>query len=133
MTNLISHIATLEIPVTNIEKSVQFYKDILGATIEFKGEKNAMLTMKAKGVPTIYLVQTEDSERLSFKNTNTNIIHSVIDFYTPALNELYDWLKEKEVEVGPLNVHHDNGFGGFGFKDPDGNWLSACNILHEGQ
>ena len=31
MTNLISHIATMEIPVTNLEESIAFYIDILGA------------------------------------------------------------------------------------------------------
>jgi hypothetical protein len=25
------------------------------------------------------------------------------------------------------------GKGGFGFKDPDGNSLSACNVTHQGQ
>ncbi|MET1014460.1 MAG: VOC family protein [Paenisporosarcina sp.] len=131
MTHLISHIATLEIPVTNIEVSLAFYIDILGAEVHFQDEKTAMLTMKSKGVPTIFLVETEEISGLSFRNTNNDIVHSIIDFYTPSLTELYEWLKVKQVEVGPLNLHGE--FGGFGFKDPDGNWLSACNILHPGQ
>lgn len=131
MTNLISHIATLEIPVTNLEESIEFYIDILGAEVHFQGEKNAMLTMKSKGVPTIFLVETEEINGLSFRNTNTNIVHSIIDFYTPSLKELYEWLERKQVQVGPLNLQGE--FGGFGFKDPSGNWLSACNILHPEQ
>jgi catechol 2,3-dioxygenase-like lactoylglutathione lyase family enzyme len=133
MTNLISHIATVEIPVSDLEKSIDFYIDILGAEVHFQDENNAMLTLKSKGVPTIYLVKTEEIDGLSFRNTTNDVIHSVIDFYTASLIELYEWLKQKNVEVGPLNIKEPNGFGGFGFKDPDGNWLSACNILHPGQ
>lgn len=133
MTNLITHVATIEIPVTKLERSLQFYVDVLGVEVHFKGEKNAMLTFKSKGIPTLFLVETEERDRLAFRNTNTDVLHSIIDFYTPALKELYEYLKEKKVEVGTLNVNETNGLGGFGFKDPDGNWLSACNILHPGQ
>lgn len=133
MNHLITHIATIEIPVSNLKRSVQFYVDIIGVKAEFVGEKNAMLTFQSKGVPTIFLVETEDIQHPAFRNSNNDIIHSVVDFYTPALTELYEWLKEKDVEVGQLNVNPENGLGGFGFKDPDGNLLSACNILHQGQ
>ncbi|SEN96898.1 Catechol 2,3-dioxygenase [Mesobacillus persicus] len=133
MSHFISHVATLEIPVGNLEKSIEFYIDVLGVELEFKGEKNAMLTFKKKGVPTFYLVETEETQRTSFKNTNNDIVHSIIDFYTPELKEFYQWLKEKNIEVGPLNIQPENGYGGFGFKDPDGNLLAATNVLHEGQ
>ncbi|MFE8700050.1 VOC family protein [Cytobacillus sp. FJAT-54145] len=133
MSNFISHIATLEIPVTNLELSIEFYKDILGVEVEFKGEKNAMLSFKKKGVPTIFLVGTEGRKGISFNNTNNGIEHSIIDFYTPNLKEFYQWLQDKNIEVTTLNINEDHGFGGFGFKDPDGNLLSATNVLHEGQ
>jgi catechol-2,3-dioxygenase len=132
MTRFISHVATIEIPVTNLEKSIEFYIEILGVELEFKGEKNAMLSFNRKGVPTIYLVQTEETQ-ISFTNTNNGIIHSIIDFYTPKLEEFYHWLKEKNIHVGTLNVNPENGFGGFGFKDSDGNLLGATNVLHSGQ
>lgn len=132
MSEFVSHIATIEVPVRNLEKSIAFYTEILGVEICFKGNKNAMLSFKKQGVPTIYLVETDDMQELSFKNTNTKIEHSLIDFYTPLLTNFYDWLKEKGIKVGPLNIN-DSGFGGFGFKDPDENVLSATNILHAGQ
>jgi catechol 2,3-dioxygenase-like lactoylglutathione lyase family enzyme len=133
MTHFISHVATIEIPVTNLDKSIEFYMDILGVELEFKGEKNAMLTFKKKGVPTFFLVQTKETQATSFTNSNNGIIHSLIDFYTPNLKEFYHWLQEKNIHVGTLNVHPENGFGGFGFKDPDGNLLGATNVLHSGQ
>ncbi|MBY6036606.1 VOC family protein [Fictibacillus nanhaiensis] len=134
MSTFVSHVATLEVPVSNLENSIAFYVEVLGVEVEFKGEKNAMLTFKKKGVPTFFLVETDPAEGkgIAFKNTNNDVVHSIIDFYTPELKNFYTWLKEKNIEVGPLNVN-SNEVGGFGFKDPDGNLLSATNFLHEGQ
>ncbi len=128
----ITHVATIEIPVTNLDNSIEFYTDILGVEVEFKGERNAMLTFNSKGVPTFYLVQTETHSGTSFTNTNDEVIHSVIDFYTPKLHECHQWLKEKNIEVGIITTHQ-NGLGGFGFKDPDGNLLGVTNVLHSNQ
>jgi len=129
----ISHIATVEIPVSNLDRSVAFYVDVLGVQVEFKGEKNAMLSFQSKGVPTIFLVETEEKKSISFSNSHTGVEHSIIDFYTQSLEEFHHWLQVKNIEVGPLNMKEEHGFGGFGFKDPDGNLLSACNMLHKGQ
>jgi len=85
-------------------------------------------------VPPLYLIQTESVENLSFKNTHTNIVHSVIDFYVPDLKRYHSFLKEQGLEVGTINfLPGMEGKGGFGFKDPDGNLLSACNVTHQGQ
>ncbi|USG64806.1 VOC family protein [Brevibacillus ruminantium] len=133
MTHFVSHIATVEIPVSHVQKSVEWYTDIFGLNVHFQDQNSAMLTFGAKGVPTIYLVETKEQQGLSFRNTNNDVVHSVIDFYTPSLTDFYQWLQEKHVDVGPLNIHPEHGYGGFGFKDPDGNLLSATNILHPGQ
>lgn len=130
MKKFITQIATIEIPISNLESSIEFYVDILGVKVIYQGEQDAMLSFQSIGVPTIYLVETEETYTLSFENTNNGIIHSIIDFYTPSLKEFYDFLKMKNVEVGPLNIN-ENGLGGFGFKDIDGNRLSACNIKHD--
>ncbi|MEK4487610.1 VOC family protein [Psychrobacillus sp. FSL H8-0484] len=132
MSHFISRIATVEIPVSNLDSSIDFYIKVLGVHIESKMEKTAMLSFHQKGVPTIYLVETEEIHPLSFTNTNSNVMHSVIDFYTPTLKDFYHWLKKNKVEIGPLNINEE-GIGGFGFKDLDGNYLSACNIEHIGQ
>ncbi|MFY0517727.1 VOC family protein [Lysinibacillus sp. UGB7] len=133
MTKFITHIATIEIPVTNLKNAINFYSEILGVKTHSLAAQSAMLTFSTKGVPTLYLVQTEENVSLSFKNTNNAVVHSIIDFYTPDLKGFYNWLKEKNVEVATLNINHDSGYGGFSFKDPDGNTFSACNILHPGQ
>ncbi|MGN4125011.1 VOC family protein [Lysinibacillus sphaericus] len=133
MTKFITHIATIEIPVTNLKSAIDFYSEILSVKTHSLAERSAMLTFSTKGVPTLYLVQTEENVSLSFQNTNNDVVHSIIDFYTSVLQGFYNWLKKKNVEVGTLNINHDAGYGGFSFKDPDGNTFSACNILHPGQ
>lgn len=133
MSSFISHIATVEIPVSNLQSSISFYQEILGVEIHFQGEQNAMLTFNKKGVPTIFLVETDSTDTISFQNSHTDVVHSIIDFYTHDLEGFYHWLQEKGIDVGSYNVNPDHGYGGFGFKDPDGNLLSATNVLHPGQ
>lgn len=133
MSRFISHIATVEIPVSDLNKSVEFYVNVLGVTVLSNDGKQAMLSFAAKGVPTIFLVETTDDRRLTFTNTNKQIEHSIIDFFTPDLHAFYNWLKEQGISVSELNIDEKSGLGGFGFKDPDGNQLSACNILHPNQ
>lgn len=81
--------------------------------------------------PSLFLVETEKREKLVFQNTNTGVMHSIIDFYAEDLEGCYNIFKEKGIEVGPLNMH--GSFGGFGFKDLDGNSFSITNALQEGQ
>ncbi|HEU5138700.1 MAG TPA: VOC family protein [Bacillales bacterium] len=129
----ISKIATVEIPVSDLDRSVKWYTEKLNLHLDFKGDQNAMLLFNKKGTPSIFLVETHEESRLSFLNSNTGVTHSVIDFYTEDLKGFYEYLKGQDVEVGSYNADPDdpNGFGGFGFKDPDGNWLSACNVDHD--
>ncbi|RIW29876.1 VOC family protein [Bacillus salacetis] len=133
MPEFITHVATIEIPVSSLDKAIPFYKEVIGVEVEFKGERNAMLTFRKKGVPTIFMVETEEIDRISFRNTNNDVEHSIIDFYTADLKGFHEWLNTRGIEAGPLNVHPENGSGGFGFRDPDGNLLSATNVLHKGQ
>ncbi|PLR78986.1 hypothetical protein CU633_02655 [Bacillus sp. V3-13] len=137
MWRIIPRIATIEIPVSDVKKSIDWYSKILGTKVISQDEHTAMLRLQGGnrvGVPTLYLVQTDDSSRLSFKNTNTNITHSIIDFYIQDLNRFHTFLSEQGVTVTGINyIPGMPGFGGFGFNDPDGNLLSACNVTFSGQ
>ncbi|HEX7065925.1 MAG TPA: VOC family protein [Bacillales bacterium] len=126
----ISKIATVEVPVSNLDRSIKWYTEVLDLHLDYKGDQDAMLLFYKKGTPSIFLVETEEADTLSFFNSNTGVTHSVIDFYTADLKGFYGYLKEQNVEVGSYNAD-PNGVGGFGFKDPDGNSLSACNIDHD--
>jgi hypothetical protein len=127
MEKLIPHISTIEIPVQSIQVSIEWYKTILKLEVTYQGEHDAMLRFQSSDLPKLYLVETDSSERLGFINSRTQIKHSVVDFYTPNLKELYDHLVSQNVRVTELNLNGE--FGGFGFYDIDNNLFSACNIL----
>lgn len=137
MWRIVPRIATIEIPVSNVKQSIEWYGKILGTKAVFEGEQAAMLHLQGgnrTGVPTLYLVETKDHARLSFLNTNTNVVHSVIDFYIPDLERFHSFLTEQGVEVTGINyIPNMPGMGGFGFKDPNGNLLSVTNVTHQGQ
>jgi catechol 2,3-dioxygenase-like lactoylglutathione lyase family enzyme len=129
--NYITRISAVEVPVSNLVKSIDWYTRILGLEVQHKDLKTAMLTFNALGVPGVFLCETESNEKLQFINTNNDVTHSVIDFFTADLIGFYNFLIEQGVKVGKLNMNSD--FGGFGFEDPNGNLLSACNAIQRGQ
>ncbi|SFL36188.1 Glyoxalase/Bleomycin resistance protein/Dioxygenase superfamily protein [Paenibacillus sp. 1_12] len=135
---IVPRIATIEIPVSNLRNSMEWYSKILGTKVVHETTETAMLHLQGGnriGVPTLYLVQTDDVEnKLSFLNTYTGITHGIIDFFVPDLEKFHQYLTDQGVAVGPLNFNLGmKGKGGFGFKDLDGHSFSACNVTHHGQ
>ncbi|MFD1735463.1 sigma-70 family RNA polymerase sigma factor [Bacillus salitolerans] len=136
MWRIVPRIATIEIPVSNIEQSSNWYHKVLGTKAVHQDNHQAMLHLQGGnriGVPTLYLVQTDDKSRLSFKNSNTGVVHSIIDFFIEDLERFHAFLKQEGVKVTGLNFFPGTTKGGFGFEDPDGNLLSATNVTHTGQ
>ncbi|TVY09176.1 VOC family protein [Paenibacillus cremeus] len=99
MEHFIPRISAIEIPVSNIERSIHWYVKMFGLEVQYQGSKDAMLTFNEVGVPGIFLCQTEDSQRLQFVNTSNGITHSVIDFYTSNLEAYRDFLIEQRGQV----------------------------------
>lgn len=136
MWRIVPRIATIEIPVSNVQQAIDWYTKVLGVNAVYQDEHTAMLHLQGGtriGVPTLYLVQTEDTKRLDFKNSHTGITHSIIDFFIEDLERFHAFLKKEDVKVTELNFFPGTKMGGFGFEDPDGNLLSACNVTHQGQ
>ncbi|MFC5404325.1 sigma-70 family RNA polymerase sigma factor [Cohnella soli] len=137
---IVPRIATIEIPVFDLRRAVEWYGDMLGAKLqgEWNDEwKSAMLHFQggsgAIGVPSIYLVKTEDKRRLTFKNTRHGYIQSVIDLYTHDLKGYYRFLKERGVDVNEIDWEQEPNRQGFGFRDCDGNSFGVCNVELTGQ
>lgn len=136
MWRIVPRISTIEIPVSNIKEAIDWYSKVLGVKAVYQDEHTAMLHLQGGtriGVPTLYLVQTEDTYRLGFKNSHTGVIHSIIDFFIDDLEKFHAFLQQEGVKVTDLNFFPGTKMGGFGFEDPDGNLLSACNVTHQGQ
>lgn len=85
MKKYVTRISAVEVPVSNLEASIDWYITMLGLEVQHKDAKSAMLTFNAIGVPGVFLCKTESNERLQFLNTNTDTNHSVVDFYASDL------------------------------------------------
>ncbi|QMV42030.1 sigma-70 family RNA polymerase sigma factor [Cohnella cholangitidis] len=138
--SIVPRIATIEIPVSDLCRAVEWYGKMLGAKPQgdWSGEgTTAMLHFQggsgAIGVPSIYLVKTEDTQRLTFKNTRHGYVQSVIDLYTHDLRGYYDFLRERGVDVNEMDWEREPHRPGFGFRDCDGNSFGVCNIELTGQ
>ncbi len=126
------HVNTIEIPVQNLERALLWYQDVLDIVCVWSDTSHALLDGASSIKNTapigirILLVQTKDKSRLIFKNTETNIVHSVIDFETEDIEVFYNYLKSKNVNVDVLSPpENDWAPQGFGFLDSEGNRLGA--------
>lgn len=135
----VPRITSIEIPVSNLKRAVNWYNQILGLTLlgEFQDSwKEAMMQFPGQvtGVPTIYLVQTDSNDRLGFYNTNRGYTQSIIDFHVPDLSAFHQQLQSHGVKTNREHLVLAQGeISGFGFFDPDGNSLGATNAVFQGQ
>lgn len=131
MWRITPRIATVEIPVSNLKKSVEWYTQVFGLSVWVELNNAALLHVQGKNAtsaPGIYLVETESPERLSFKNSYTGVEHSVIDFYVPDLERFHVYCCDQKLQVSEINLIQGMGKqGGFGIKDPDGNSIGITN------
>lgn len=123
-TSKILKITTIEVPVSDLARSIQWFTDVLGFVAKWQGADSAMVHLPEGDSPSLYLVRTEAPERLKFQNTSSGVKHSVIDFYTEDLAGLHALLTQKSATVTALKP----GARGFGLKDPDGNLFGVTDI-----
>lgn len=111
---ILNQIGTVFIPVKDIEKSSEWYCDLLG--IEKTGEIQFghlyVIPMEGMG---IVLDSKIYSENNLFKAP-------VFHFNTENIEEAFTFLKNKGVDV-ITDIQHGHYFN---FKDPDGNLLMIC-------
>lgn len=114
MTPILNQIGTVFIPVRDIEKARSWYCSILGLPEEgdiLHGHLY-VLPMDGTGIVLDSKIFLEDAV---FKKP-------LFHFNTNAIEEAYEYMKEKQVEV-TTEIEHNHWFN---FKDPDGNHLMVC-------
>jgi catechol 2,3-dioxygenase-like lactoylglutathione lyase family enzyme len=105
--NYLKKIAIIEVPVSNLQDSIDWYTTNLGMMVTWRGETEATVELSTPGSPQVFLVQTDEGVSLSFKN-------SVIDFHTDDLKGFHKFLTDRKIQVTREDVGER---GGFGFKD----------------
>ncbi|MFP7282554.1 VOC family protein [Bacillus altitudinis] len=121
----IQQIATIEIPVTDIPRSVSLYEQILEMIVLHQSEEAAMLTFTHGEGPSFYLVKTKQEKRIYFMNSFTGVRHSMIDLFVKDLKNFHQYLSEHEVTVSDIQILADPDLGGFSFEDVDGNVFAS--------
>jgi catechol 2,3-dioxygenase-like lactoylglutathione lyase family enzyme len=129
------HINTVEVPVGDLRRAIEWYGAALGLRCTWSNEQHALLSSagdsgeSASGVR-LLLVQTDDETRLGFSNSSNGLRHSVIDFRTTDLEGLHAHLRGQEAIVDdlqpPVNAWAPRGFG---FEDSEGNRLAAFTYV----
>ncbi|MFT4413662.1 VOC family protein [Fredinandcohnia humi] len=112
---MIERIDTICVTVSNVEQASQWYEDMLGFKVSFKGETYRILSIGNSEVP----FTIEEGNTVS---TNKRGAYPI--FYTKNINETYHKLKGQGVNVGELQIDGANHF--FDFYDLDNNRLQVC-------
>lgn len=119
----------LHIPVTDLDKSTDFYVNRLGFTLERPPRRNkegyANALLRIGNSPTIFLHETTDLVKLHFVNYSNTFTHAVLEIHTEHIEEFYNSLQEEGI---PVEARYDNPGCGkyFDLYDPDGHRIKVC-------
>lgn len=115
---MINQILFNEIPIKNIEKSIEWYKNMLNLTFIWHSKEEKLAQLNLPSGQMLFLVETKDDTTATF--TVNGEKHQVIGFHTTRIEELYKHLVDNEVKVEPII---DDGAGNkfLHFYDLNGN------------
>ena len=151
--NMIGRIYHVGLTVSDLDRSIAFYRDILG--LEFQGEifmegeetdkmfrkENCKARVaylngsKALEAPPIELIQFVDSKIHKEQSDLFTTSISEVYFYTDDIDSVYKTLIENHVECLSEPQYFDfraDGFGesrAFYFRDPDGNLIEVSTLI----
>lgn len=115
---IINQIGAIFLHVSNMNRSIQWYSDLLGLPVHTSSHEGTIYSLDMNGGTALLL----DSNMNNIENVNNK---TQFFFETKNLVDSYSFIKEKSIEiVTEIEVHDDISF--FTFKDLDGNILMAC-------
>jgi catechol 2,3-dioxygenase-like lactoylglutathione lyase family enzyme len=104
------------IPVTDIQRSIQFYQDVLGMKKVFENGSPVGFAILILGDAEIHLNLKKDH-----KASTLNLAHLMVD----DANALYEHLSKNNVRIIKGLKDADYGLRQFVFADPDGNRIDV--------
>lgn len=126
-------VGTTYIPVTNVERSSEWYVNKLGAELSYKDEDKAILNCANQS---IFLVKSNENQSSNFTDSN-GVERFSLTFEVNGLNALkaiHKDFTEKEIRVGEVENRGHSGRN-FVFYDLDGNkfdvWSELSPIFKE--
>ncbi|MBJ9990821.1 VOC family protein [Paenibacillus sp. S28] len=114
-----------DIPVSNLEYSLEWYQSFLGFDVQYKNDDIGILRLE-RG-PELILTRSDNRSSNGKINMEGKAV-PMIGFETYQIDKLYRFLRSKGVPVTPIR---DESFGRFfGFIDPDGHMYSVLRVNH---
>ena len=128
----IDHVVVM---ASDVDRSLDFYKNVLGGEAEFEEAfrmgKNPVLRVKI-GKAIINLQRLNEPAYIVADRLESGTVDLCFR-WSRSIQEAIDWLKEKNVDVieGPVPRPAANGVWGQSiyFRDPDGNLLELLTTL----
>ncbi|GAA0343692.1 hypothetical protein GCM10008967_37680 [Bacillus carboniphilus] len=115
--SFIEQVHYIRIPVRDLDKSAQWYRDVLGLQLLTITEDPFAIIKVNEGPFLLILVPTQDDTFSHFTIDNEPAFN--IGFTSPELSNFHQHLLENEVKVE--DIKEDNGHAYFHFYDPNGN------------
>ncbi|NLP52580.1 VOC family protein [Bacillus sp. RO1] len=119
MSKLFNRIDTVFLEVTDMEKSIGWYTDVLGFSVRWHDVENGYAAIEMGETP-LTLVGAEEVTPGS---------HCLLNFYSADINAAHQKLVESGVQVE--DVMDYGTVLSFEFKDPDGHILGVCYFEEE--
>ncbi|MBX3431670.1 MAG: VOC family protein [Hyphomonadaceae bacterium] len=125
-------ISCVTVPVENLQKSIAFYRDGLGLTVEEQDEEHAAIDCDG-----VYLVLLERSEfgtyveRLGHRPAARGAAEAIISYFTESKSEV-DAVMAQAQKAGAqiIAASDDDGVYSGYFTDPDGH---TWEVLFDGE
>lgn len=122
MVIMLENILFNEIPVRNLKKAIDWYKEVLRLEFVWESEEEKLAQLNLPSGQMLFLVETADETKANF--TVNGKQHNVIGFQTKEIEKLYAHLQQQHVKVEAIE---DDGVGNqfLHFYDPDGNLFNV--------
>ncbi|TLS52478.1 VOC family protein [Paenibacillus antri] len=108
-----------EIPVSDLEKAVDWYCGKLGAKLGLLNDELAFVDFSMG--PSLFLVKTNDDTTATFKVNGQD--HYTIGFRVKDIQGFHNFLSQLDAKVSPIVVERHGSF--FTFYDPFGNMFDV--------
>lgn len=120
-------VGTIYLPVTDVEKSSNWYVRKIGAELSYQDEDKAILNLAEISVFLVRAVGNQTSNFLDIHGNERFSLTFEVDGLT-ALEQAHHALKEREIKVGEIENRGHAGRN-FVFEDPDGNKFDVWSEL----
>lgn len=109
---------TLFIPVTDLEKSVDWYTQTLEFKLNWRNDEGGYACIDGGVLPITLIKIPQDRDFVAFVNAPYNL-------FVTDIEEAHKYLTDKNIEASEIETLYNTSW--FWFKDIDGNRLEVCS------